>query len=151
VTQATRHHAAAMAAIHAAAFPDDPWSETSFSRLLGQPGVAGFIDERGGIVLLRCAADEAEILTIGVAKPRQGIATTLMQTALAYAQTQNAKTMHLEVAASNTAARALYDSLGFKQTGHRRNYYANGGDALILSLSLEESTSFCEQKAAKKL
>ncbi len=136
MTPATLHHAAAMASVHAAAFPDDPWNATSFSRLLGQPGVAGFIDERGGIVMLRCTADEAEILTIGVANPRHGIGTTLMQTAIAHAQTQNAATLHLEVAASNTAARALYERLGFQQTGRRRNYYAPGADALILSLKI---------------
>jgi ribosomal-protein-alanine N-acetyltransferase len=136
VTPASIHHAAAMAAIHAAAFRDDPWSDTSFSRLLGQPGVAGFIDERGGIVMLRCTADEAEILTIGVTNPRHGIGTTLMQTAIAHAQTQNATTLHLEVAASNSAARALYERLGFQQTGRRRNYYGPGADTLILSLEL---------------
>jgi len=135
VTPATPHHAAAMAAIHATAFPADPWNEQSFSRLLGQPGVAGFIDERGGIVMLRCTADEAEILTIGVAHPRLGIGTALMRTAIAHARNQNARTLHLEVAASNTAACALYGRLDFKQTGRRRNYYGNGVDALILSLS----------------
>jgi ribosomal-protein-alanine N-acetyltransferase len=123
-----------MAAIHAAAFPGDPWNEQSFSRLLSQPGVAGFIDERGGIVMLRCIVDEAEILTIGVANPRLGIGTALMQTAIAHAQNQNAETLHLEVAASNIAACALYEKLGFKRTGRRRNYYGNGADALMLSL-----------------
>jgi ribosomal-protein-alanine N-acetyltransferase len=134
VTPSSIHHAAAMAAIHAAAFPDDPWSELSFSRLLGQPGIAGFIDERGGIVLLRCVADEAEILTIGVTYPKCGIGTALMQSAIAHAQTQNVATLYLEVAESNIAAGALYKKLGFKQTGRRRNYYGNGADALILSL-----------------
>jgi len=136
VTPATRHHAAAMASVHEAAFPDDPWSETSFSRLLGQPGVAGFIDERGGILLLRCVADEAEILTIGVATPRQGIGSILMQTAIAHAQAQHAATLHLEVAASNAGAYAFYGSLGFTQTGRRRNYYGDGTDALLLSLPI---------------
>jgi len=135
VTPATPYHTAAMAAIHATAFPGDPWDEQSFSRLLSQPGVAGFIDERGGLVMLRCTADEAEILTIGVAHPKLGIGTALMQTAIAHAQNQNAETLHLEVAASNSAACALYKRLGFKQTGRRRNYYGSGADALILSLN----------------
>jgi ribosomal-protein-alanine N-acetyltransferase len=134
VTPASVHHAAALAAIHAQAFPDDPWSELSFSRLLEQPGVAGFIDERGGIVLLRCVADEAEILTIGVTTPRLGIGGALMKTAIAHAQGQHAATLHLEVAETNTAACAFYEDLGFKQTGRRRNYYSNGADALLLSL-----------------
>jgi ribosomal-protein-alanine N-acetyltransferase len=85
--------------------------------------------------MIRCAADEAEILTIGVAHPQLGIGTALMQTAIAHAQNQDAATLHLEVAAANTAAGALYKKLGFKQTGRRRNYYGAGADALILSLS----------------
>ena len=124
-----------MAAIHVTAFPSDPWNEQSFVTLLSQPGVAGFIDERGGLVMIRCAADEAEILTIGVAHPQLGIGTALMQTAIAHAQNQDAATLHLEVAAANIAAGALYKKLGFKQTGRRRNYYGVGADALILSLS----------------
>ncbi len=136
MTPATVHHAAAMAAIHALAFPDDRWNEQSFSQLLEQPGVAGFIDERGGILLLRCVADEAEILTIGVATPRLGIGSTLMKTAIAHAQGRHAATLHLEVAQTNTAACAFYKSLGFTQTGRRRNYYGDGADALLLSLTI---------------
>jgi ribosomal-protein-alanine N-acetyltransferase len=136
VTPATIDHAAAMAVIHAKAFPDDPWSASSVSNLLAQPGIAGFIDERGGLVMLRCVADEAEILTLGVATKRRGIGTALMQTAIAHARAQNVATLHLEVAAANTAARALYACLGFQPTGRRKNYYPDGTDALILSYPL---------------
>ncbi len=136
MTPATLHHAAAMAAIHFQAFPDDPWDALSFARLLEQPGIAGFIDARGGIVLLRCVADEAEILTIGVTTPRLGIGAGLMQAAIAHARLQQAVTLHLEVAGSNTAACAFYESLGFTQTGRRNNYYGSGRDALLLSLPI---------------
>ncbi len=138
MTPATIHHAAAMAAIHAQAFPDDPWNELSFARLLGQPGVAGFIDERGGLVMIRCVADEAEILTIGVNAPRQGIGTVLVASAIAHAKIQDAATLYLEVAASNAAAREFYNSLGFTQTGRRKDYYGIGADALLLSLPISE-------------
>jgi ribosomal-protein-alanine N-acetyltransferase len=134
---ATPAHAAAMAAIHAAAFPDEPWDEASFLVLLGQPGVFGFIDERGGVLLLRLVADEAEILTIGVTVRRQGIATRLMGDAMAKAAEAGAGVMHLEAAAGNAPARGLYDSLGFTQTGRRAKYYVNGDDAVLLSRRLE--------------
>ncbi len=130
-------HAAAMAAIHQTAFPDEPWDEASFLVLLGQPGVFGFIDERGGFVLLRVAADEAEILTIGVTARRQGIATRLMGDAIGKAAEAGAAVMHLEVAAGNAPARGLYESLGFTQTGRRAKYYANGDDAVLLSRRLD--------------
>lgn len=126
-----------MAAIHQTAFPDEPWDEASFLVLLGQPGVFGFIDERGGFVLLRVAADEAEILTIGVTARRQGIATRLMGDAIGKAAEAGAAVMHLEVAAGNAPARGLYESLGFTQTGRRAKYYANGDDAVLLSRRLD--------------
>jgi ribosomal-protein-alanine N-acetyltransferase len=65
-----------MAAIHAEAFPPgEAWSAEIFAAQLGLPGVFGLIDERGGMILLRVAVDEAEILTLAVAPAarRQGM------------------------------------------------------------------------------
>jgi len=45
--------------------------------------------------------------------------------------------VHLEVRASNEAARALYARLGFVETGRRPRYYAAPEeDAVLLSLAL---------------
>jgi ribosomal-protein-alanine N-acetyltransferase len=44
--------------------------------------------------------------------------------------------MFLEVAADNTAARALYAAAGYQQVGQRRGYYAGGIDALVLARPL---------------
>jgi len=125
-----------MAAIHAAAFPDEPWHADSFLSLLGQPGVVGLIDPRGGVLLLRVAADEAEILTIGVTARRRGLGTALMRAAIEKARTLGAAMLHLEVAAANLAAQKFYESLGFIMAGRRPKYYANGDDAVLLSLRL---------------
>ncbi len=133
---AAPQHDAALAAIHALAFPHDPWPAAAFRSLLQQPGIAGFLDQSGGFVLLRCVADEAEILTIGVSVKRQGIGRALMEAAIAHVKTQHTTTLHLEVAASNIAAIGLYDAFGFQQTGKRPKYYPDGGDALILSLQI---------------
>jgi [ribosomal protein S18]-alanine N-acetyltransferase len=129
-------YAPALAALHKTAFPSDPWNAQSFATLLSQPGMLAFIDERGGFILLRMVADEAEIITIGVTTPRQGIGRALAQAALTLAARQHITKIHLEVAAGNTAARALYTALGFTQTGKRRAYYPDGSDALTLSLNL---------------
>ena len=41
--------------------------------------------------------------------------------------------LFLDVAESNTSARALYDAAGFAQTGRRRAYYADGDDAILMT------------------
>jgi ribosomal-protein-alanine N-acetyltransferase len=133
VIEATIAHAGAMEAVHGAAFPHDPWDAASFATLLAQPGVTGLIDPHGGILLLRVAADEAEIITIAVAARRRGIGTGLMRAALERAASQGATLMHLEVAADNEPALALYRALGFQPAGRRKRYYPNGADAVLLS------------------
>ncbi|MGP8026009.1 MAG: GNAT family N-acetyltransferase [Acidocella sp.] len=129
-------HAPLLAALHAEAFPRDPWDAASFATLFGMPGVIGLIDERGGFLLLRIVLDEAEILTIGVTAPRQGIGQALMREGLSLAAANGVREMHLEVAATNAPARALYGKLGFVQVGLRKAYYPDGGDALTLHLVL---------------
>lgn len=130
-------HATVLALMHAKAFPHDPWDAASLATLLGQPGVLGLVDERGGFLLLRIVLDEADVLTIGVTEPRQGVGEALMREGLAQAAARGARVVHLEVAEDNAAARALYAKLGFEQVGRRRAYYPDGGDALALRLNME--------------
>ena len=124
-----------MAALHAAAFPaGEHWDAAAFAAQLGQPSVFGLLDERGGLVLARIAADEAEILTLAVhpSARRQGLGRDLLDRSLAEAGGRGAAAMFLEVAESNAAARALYAAAGFAPVGRRQGYYASGADALIL-------------------
>jgi ribosomal-protein-alanine N-acetyltransferase len=128
-------HADALALLHAETFPTASWSAASFATLLAQPGVSGFIQDTG-FLLLRVAADEAEILTIGVVDRRRGAGRALMHAAIAAARANGAIRMFLEVAAQNTAARGLYAALGFTEAGRRPAYYEDGGDALLLARAL---------------
>ncbi len=129
-------YAPVLALLHAEAFPDEPWDEASFTTLLAQPGVIALLDESGGFLLLRLVLDEAEILTLGVTRKREGIATLLLGAGIEFARRRGIAVLHLEVAASNLPARALYEKTGFTQAGLRRRYYADGSDALTLSLTL---------------
>jgi ribosomal-protein-alanine N-acetyltransferase len=52
------------------------------------------------------------------------------------AAAQGAVAMFLEVAVTNTAARALYAAHGFTEAGLRRRYYSDGTDALVLRSTL---------------
>ena len=50
--------------------------------------------------------------------------------------------VELEVRSSNVAARALYESLGFSETGVRLNYYATPDgreDAILMTLTLKHN------------
>jgi len=61
----------------------------------------------------------------------------MMQAAIGRAKNLGAAVIYLEVAAQNAAALGLYNSLGFALAGRRAKYYANGDDAVILSLRVE--------------
>ena len=69
---ATAHDAEALAEIHAAAFGPDAWSEVVFAAQFAIPGVFGLLHAADGLVLARVAADESEILTLGVVPSARG-------------------------------------------------------------------------------
>lgn len=130
-----------LATLHQACFPD-PWPASAMAALLATPGCFGVLsftsDQLSGFLLARVAADEAEILSIGVLpdRRRQGIARLLLADGSARAAESGARRLFLEVAADNHAARALYLREGFSQVGRRRGYYRRGGavtDALVLA------------------
>ena len=139
IVQATAAHAAALATIHAAAFsPREAWGEDAIALQLVLPGAFGLIDERGGMLMGRVAADEAEVLTLAVAPSvrRRGLATALLRAARAQVSAGGGRAMFLEVATGNTAALALYQREGFVEVGRRRRYYADSSDALVLRVNL---------------
>ena len=135
---------AALAQLHAACFPAASWSPQALALLLAQPGTIGLLADGGGqllgFLLLRRAADEAEVLSIGVAAAarRQGLAAALVSAGIAWLGPATSR-LFLEVAADNAAAVALYRSLGFQAVGRREKYYADGSDALVLRRDLSNS------------
>lgn len=140
--------AAAVAEIHAKLF-SPAWSVESVRNLLDHPASTAFIaviagqpPTTVGFVMAQLAADEAEILSIGVLPEwqRNGIGRRLVEGVARAARRAEAKAVHIEVAADNDAAMELYNRTGFLGTGLRRGYYerAEGPpvDALTLSLRL---------------
>lgn len=136
--------AGALAGVHAQAF-DAPWSAADIAALLAAPGVTAWLVEADtaiGMSLVRVAAGEGEVLTIGVAPAarRQGVGDALVAAAVVAATAGGAESLFLEVAADNAAAQALYAKAGFVPVGRRPGYYARptGGavDARVLRRSL---------------
>src|SRR5271156_6293680 len=110
----------AMAAIHATAFaPADAWSAELFDLQLAMPNIFGLLHQKGGLILARVAADEAEILTLAVVPTlrRAGLALSLLAAAIELAKSLSARAIFLEVSVTNIAARALYTKAGFIQAG----------------------------------
>ncbi len=133
--RASAHHGALLAEMHGACFEaGDRWSVDSFTAQLSFAGVYGLIAPDAGMILARVAADEAEILTLGVMPEtrRQGIARRLLAGAEILTREAGAITMFLEVSHHNPAAIALYHSAGYAQVGRRKRYYHDGSDALVL-------------------
>lgn len=137
-------HAQVMAALHAEAFVRG-WPADAFAGLLAQPGTSALLasaaaGEPAGMVLYRHAGAEAEILTIAV-RPRlrrKGIARALLA-AMREDLPPAVEEIFIEVAETNVAGRAFYDSLGFETVGRRTGYYRDRGtpdDALVMRLPL---------------
>lgn len=98
------------------------------------------------------AADEAEILSVAVSPLYRcrGIGRMLTEQMLAAAAALGAGTMYLEVRQSNRAARALYLSLGFEETGVRRQYYTRPReDAILMMRRLEAQADTENRKEAQ--
>ena len=139
LVEATPLHAAALAAIHAAAFPPgERWRADAMALQLALPGAFGWIAPAGGLALARVAADEAELLTLAVAPALRGrgLGRALLERAAGTAAGRGAVALFLEVAAGNEVARRLYAAAGFDQVGRRAGYYPGGGDALVLRRAL---------------
>lgn len=144
---ATPEHASDMARLHATLF-NPAWDAPAILKLLEHPGATSFVATTGfpkvmvGFVLGQLAADEAEILSIGVVPEwqRHGLGLRLVDGLAKAAQRAQAKRLFLEVATDNPAALALYGKLGFAEVGRRKGYYQRPGaaavDAVVLAKSL---------------
>ncbi len=114
------------------------WREEDLLRLLqDENGVVLVSEHEGGLsgfAFGSVVLDEAELLNIGVlADTREAGLGSALLTALHEAfYMLGARTVYLEVSASNTAALTLYRRAGYVQNGRRAGYYPNGDDALLL-------------------
>lgn len=119
-----------LAELHRQCF-EPGWSATELTQLLATPGASALIATRGadpiGFLIIRRAADEAEIIAIGTRPEmrREGIARRLIETASERLAATTVARLFAEVASGNRPARALYAGLGFSEVGMRHGYYAS--------------------------
>lgn len=136
-----------IATLHGKLF-QPPWTEDAVKALLEHPASTSLVAITGepkrlvGFVIGMLAADEAEIISIGIAPDwqRAGLGTKLLEGLIRAAKRGEARRLFLEVAADNTAGLALYNKLQFAEVGRRPRYYERPGaepaDALVLSRDL---------------
>lgn len=146
IAPAETRHAADLAEIHRDGF-ERPWSESDFEALLAESAVVGHVLMARGarpaaFVLSRRAADEAEILSIVVARRsrRLGHGGALLRRHMEGLAELGLRRLFLEVEAENLPAIALYRRRGFVEAGRRRSYYrkadGSAADALIMRADL---------------
>lgn len=151
---AAPERAAEIALLHKRLF-NPAWDEAAMASLLEHPASTSLAAVYGdpkappgsakdvvGFVIGQLAADEAEIISIGVAPDwqRSGLGRMLVEGLIRAVRRGEAKRLFLEVAEDNEAAIALYKRLGFIESGRRKRYYERPGgpavDAVVLSLNL---------------
>lgn len=125
-----------------------PWPEAQFQQRIqsdSQIHAAAWNDDQLlAYYFASQVVDQAELLNIAVAPKAQGqgLGEQMLQHLLDHLSS-DINEVFLEVRASNAAAIALYEKLGFNQMGVRNNYYPcekNGReDALLYGLSVGSS------------
>lgn len=137
-----------LAALHAHAFRHG-WPATEIEALIADPTVTTVVAREGrtpftrrpvGFIMVRAAADEAEILTVVVKPTRRGrgIGRLLMDETIRRLYFMRVASLFLEVDEGNGPALALYRRLGFREVGRRANYYAGGtANALVMRADLK--------------
>ena len=131
-------HVAQIAQIEKVCF-SDPWSEKSVaSELENELSLWLVAEEAGqvcGYVGSQTVLGETDMMNVAVHPDfrRRGIAEALVNALVEALKAKGSHCLTLEVRASNSPARALYEKLGFSRIGTRKNYYRNPKeDGLIL-------------------
>lgn len=114
-----------MTNLHAACFHKG-WSPDDMRTHIDTDIVMGRGNPVDGFLIIRAAADQAELLTIAVnqEKRRKGMATVLMSAGEKAAQKSGADILFLEVAEDNPAAIAFYKKHKYEEFARRPAYYA---------------------------
>lgn len=124
----------------------DPWPTRLYLQEVGQPLRFQRVvcDAEGRVAAYLFAswqADELHILKVAThpGYQRQGLATVLLHAARAAALQRHGRGLVLEVRPSNQPAIRVYRRLGYELLGRRPKYYADGEDALVMYLSLQDT------------
>lgn len=122
-------HVAALAELEQLCF-SQPWSQNSLEHALEDPLAFFCVAEQESAVLgyagMYCIVPECDVTNVAVFPYARGkgVGTALVRALLDHAWSKGADVVTLEVRASNIAAQALYERLGFVSVGRRPGFYA---------------------------
>jgi ribosomal-protein-alanine N-acetyltransferase len=119
----------------------DPWPRGGFEPLVRAPRCLFLVAEApgeplSGYSVARWVEDEGELLNIAVADEERGkgIGGKLLDELVLTLEQKGVRHIFLEVRDSNTAARELYRSRGFRELSRRTGYYRRPTeDAIVLA------------------
>ena len=104
----------------------DPWTKEGFFTFLTKENTMFFVIEEKEKILAYCSMqtvlDEGDILNVAVSPDRQ-------REGIGY---------FLVVREGNGTARRLYERLGFKEDGLRKNYYTDPTENAVLMTKMQE-------------
>jgi ribosomal-protein-alanine acetyltransferase len=145
IRPATSTDLPAMMALEKHAAAAAHWSAGQYQAIFcpSNPSRIALIIEAGaeiqGCAVARTVGTEWEIENLSISLParRRGWGTRLLGELLDRARASGAKSVCLEVRASNRAARALYEKWSFTENGRRKKYYQDPEeDAVLYRLGL---------------
>ena len=123
----------------------DAWTRESLTEELSSPFARSYVLTEDGVPasygLFRLLAGEGEVLRIGTLPSyrRRGFAKALLEHFEARGKKEGLQKIFLEVRQGNTAARRLYEGMGFREIALRQSYYRNPvEDAVIYEKSEKE-------------
>ncbi len=127
IVKMEQNHIAQIAKLESICF-SEPWSENSLlEAFLG--GTRFFVAVCGNKVLgyigISCILDEGYITNVAVLPNyrKKGVGTALLKKVFGLARELSLSFVSLEVRESNNSAISLYEKLGFKEEGRRKNFY----------------------------
>ena len=145
LSEAASRDAIAIAVLHGASFRRG-WSEEEVENLIADRQVCAHVCTHRamlgagltGFIMSRRASDEAEILSVAVARARRGrgLARDLLTLHLRRLAGLGVRTVFLEVDENNAPAIRLYGRAGFREVGRRPSYYPGDGGAASSALVL---------------
>ena len=152
IRPATPADAARMQPIEDELFGPESWSREQIDHELARLSVDRWyaVAERGAEVLgyvgIFLSPPDADVQTVAVSGLAQGtgVGRQLLAASIAEAWERGCNRIFLEVRSDNSAALRLYEAAGFTRLGVRRQYYADGTDAVNMRLRRHEPVPLSE-------